>query len=328
MNHELGVHRPVGAVRGRDEEPRRDRLQVDPRRRRRPDRRQAGLRQDLRRRHARRPALRRPRTRRRRFARFCSGSLAGTAHGFDRSIYFANEESSAQLDTSTARAGSPSRSSTNNGVGEAHGFPASDASPGRTRSSSADTGNLDGDHGHGRRARRAQIRASDNSQLYMYVGVKDREPGREGAPAERPRQAARSTSSGRRTRTGTASTRSRTARSQGEWVAHPDAGEHDEPQLEAASDAVGAMVFARPEDGAFNPKKRRRVLLRHDRRHADARRGHRQRARAPVLARAEPERSRRRTRRCPSSTTRTRSSPRAATSRSARTTSTSSASTS
>jgi hypothetical protein len=28
-----------------------------------------------------------------------------------------------------------------------------------------------------------------------------------------------------------------------------------DPELEAASDAVGAMVFARPEDGAFNPVK-------------------------------------------------------------------------
>ena len=37
----------------------------------------------------------------------------------------------------------------------------------------------------------------------------------------------------------------------------------DETQLEAASDAVGAMTFARPEDGAFNPRTRERVLLRH-----------------------------------------------------------------
>lgn len=33
-----------------------------------------------------------------------------------------------------------------------------------------------------------------------------------------------------------------------------DAGSLSETQLEAASDAVGAMVFARPEDGAFNPR--------------------------------------------------------------------------
>ena len=41
----------------------------------------------------------------------------------------------------------------------------------------------------------------------------------------------------------------------GEWVAIPGAGGMTDVQLEAASDAAGAMVFARPEDGAFNPNK-------------------------------------------------------------------------
>jgi hypothetical protein len=40
----------------------------------------------------------------------------------------------------------------------------------------------------------------------------------------------------------------------GEWVALPSAQNLNETQLEAASDAAGAMVFARPEDGAFNPR--------------------------------------------------------------------------
>jgi hypothetical protein len=41
---------------------------------------------------------------------------------------------------------------------------------------------------------------------------------------------------------------------QGEWVAIADADEMSQAELEAASDAVGAMTFARPEDGAFNPR--------------------------------------------------------------------------
>jgi secreted PhoX family phosphatase len=41
----------------------------------------------------------------------------------------------------------------------------------------------------------------------------------------------------------------------GEWVAIPNAQNMSDAQLETASDAVGAMVFARPEDGAFNPRK-------------------------------------------------------------------------
>jgi secreted PhoX family phosphatase len=39
----------------------------------------------------------------------------------------------------------------------------------------------------------------------------------------------------------------------GEWVAIPDAEALTDSQLEAASDAAGAMTFVRPEDGAFNP---------------------------------------------------------------------------
>lgn len=40
----------------------------------------------------------------------------------------------------------------------------------------------------------------------------------------------------------------------GEWVAIPGAGSMTQAQTEAASDAVGAMTFARPEDGAFNSR--------------------------------------------------------------------------
>jgi hypothetical protein len=40
----------------------------------------------------------------------------------------------------------------------------------------------------------------------------------------------------------------------GEWVPIPGADGMDEATLETASDAVDAMIFARPEDGAFNPR--------------------------------------------------------------------------
>jgi hypothetical protein len=39
----------------------------------------------------------------------------------------------------------------------------------------------------------------------------------------------------------------------GEWIEVPNAEEFTDAQLEAASDAAGAMTFVRPEDGAFNP---------------------------------------------------------------------------
>ena len=40
----------------------------------------------------------------------------------------------------------------------------------------------------------------------------------------------------------------------GEWVSLGNVSALNDVQLEAASDAVNAMIFARPEDGAFNPK--------------------------------------------------------------------------
>ena len=45
------------------------------------------------------------------------------------------------------------------------------------------------------------------------------------------------------------------------WALIPNAGELDEAQLEAASDAVGAFRFARPEDGAFNLENRNQFLF-------------------------------------------------------------------
>ena len=105
-------------------------------------------------------------------------------------------------------------------------------------------------------------RTQDNSQLYMYVGVKDRSSGatalernglvdgklyvfRSKDPAGNSESDVPDRLDRRRVGVDPATT------------ALTDA------QLEAASDAVNAMIFARPEDGAFNLREHERVLLRH-----------------------------------------------------------------
>jgi Alkaline phosphatase PhoX len=184
------------------------------------------------------------------FTRFCSGSLAGPAQGFDRWIYFANEESSTQP-TFDGKGGLAVAIFENNGVGEAHGLPAlgrfaweNSLVQRHTGDRTVIMGMEDGNS--------SQIPGNDNSQLYMYVGTKDRSPG--ATVLERNGLVGgtlyvfRSTNETRNSeyafRNGTLA---------GEWVAIPGAGGMSGAQLEAASDAAGAMTFARPEDGAFNP---------------------------------------------------------------------------
>jgi secreted PhoX family phosphatase len=94
--------------------------------------------------------------------------------------------------------------------------------------------------------------ATLDNQLYMYVGKKDRSAGasvlsRNGLDngtlfvfrsLDPARNSERSFTSGSVT---------------GEWVPIPGAEALTDVELEAASDAAGAMTFVRPEDGAFNP---------------------------------------------------------------------------
>jgi Alkaline phosphatase PhoX len=101
--------------------------------------------------------------------------------------------------------------------------------------------------------------ATLENQLYMYVGKKDRSAHasvltRNGLDNGRlyvfrsldpARNSERTFTSGSVT---------------GEWVEIPDAGSLTDAQLEAASDAVGAMTFIRPEDGAFNPNNSNEVF--------------------------------------------------------------------
>jgi hypothetical protein len=178
------------------------------------------------------------------FARFCSGSLAGWAHGFDRWIYLASEE-----------ADSPTTFDGKGGLtvavfdNEAHALP----KLGRLSKENALV-----QPGHGTRTVIFSLEDGPDTlqnQLYMYVGKKDRS-------ADASVLARNGLDRGelyvfRASDPGRNSERTFTSGSvTGEWVEIADAEELTDVELEAASDAVGAMTFVRPEDGAFNTKNR------------------------------------------------------------------------
>jgi hypothetical protein len=177
------------------------------------------------------------------FVRFCSGFLAGPPVGFDRWIYFANEETDGP-DSFDSRGGLSVAIYDN----EAHALPK------LGRLSKENTVVQDA----GARSQTVILTLEDgpanlNNQLYMYVGKKDRSAG--ASPLARngldngELYVFRSLDPARN------SERTFTSGSvEGEWVLIPDAENLTDDQLEAASDAVRAMTFVRPEDGAFNPR--------------------------------------------------------------------------
>jgi hypothetical protein len=188
------------------------------------------------------------------FSRFCSGSLAGPAEGFDRPIYFANEEEGTPANTFDGKGGLSVAIFDH----EAHAL--------------TDLGRFAWENtlvqpGSGKRTvimgmedgPAALDRAVENSQLYMYVGEKDRSPGatvleRNGLVGGKLYVfAARNAAIA-----GEAQFHEGTIT--GKWVEIPGADQMDEAQLESASDAAGAMAFARPEDGAFNSRDRNEYL--------------------------------------------------------------------
>jgi hypothetical protein len=188
------------------------------------------------------------------FSRFCSGSLAGTREGFDRNIYFANEEDgpAASFDGRGGQAVAIFD-------GEAHALPklgrfAWENTLVQTRHDDLTVimGMEDGPS--------ALDPAVENSQLYLYVGVQDRSKGasvlrRNGLDNGTLYVAVPTNASltGEDDFTaGDVAIR---------WVAIPNAGDMDAARLEAASDAVGALRFARPEDGAFNKRNRHEFLF-------------------------------------------------------------------
>jgi Bacterial protein of unknown function (DUF839) len=177
----------------------------------------------------------------RQLARFCSGFLAGPANGFDRQVYLTNEEAS-----------SPETFDGNGGLsvaifdGELHTLP----KLGRFAKENTVV--------QPTRGRRTVILPTEDgpatldNQLYLYVGQKDRSGdatvlARNGLDngklyvfrsLDPARNSERTFTSGSVT---------------GSWVQIANAEDLTDTQLEAASDAVGAMTFVRPEDGAFNP---------------------------------------------------------------------------
>jgi hypothetical protein len=177
----------------------------------------------------------------RQLARYCSGFLAGPANGFDRHIYLTNEEASSP-DTFDGKGGL----SVAIFDGGLHTLP----KLGRFAKE-----NTVVQPGQGTRTVILPTEdgpATLDNQLYMYVGKKDRSANasvlaRNGLDngtlyvfrsLDPARNSERTFTSGSVT---------------GEWVQVPDAEALTDAQLEAASDAAGAMTFVRPEDGAFNP---------------------------------------------------------------------------
>jgi hypothetical protein len=176
------------------------------------------------------------------FARFCSGFLAGPAHGFDRWIYLTNEEEQAAANTFDGKGGQSVAIFDN----ELHALPAlghyakenSVVQPGQ----GTETVIFSTEDGP----------ATLDNQLYMYVGKKDRSAnasvlarnGLDEGTVYVFRSLAPTRNSERTFTSGSVT---------GEWIEIPNAENLTDVQLEAAADAANAMTFIRPEDGAFNP---------------------------------------------------------------------------
>ena len=180
------------------------------------------------------------------FGRFCSASLAGTAEGFDRPIFFANEEADALRPT-----GGPGTFDGRGGQtvaifdNEAHTLPKLGRFSKENSLVMRDTG------------RRTVILSLEDgpttadSQLYMYVGTKTSGPvagalSRNGLNNGKLYVFASTTPNKNNElnfQEGTIS---------GRWKEISNAENMGETQLENAADQAGAFGFVRIEDGAFN----------------------------------------------------------------------------
>jgi Bacterial protein of unknown function (DUF839) len=191
------------------------------------------------------------------FSRFCSATLVGPPDGFDRWIYLPNEEEGTEANTFDQKGGVAVAIFEN----ELHTLP----KMGRFAWE-----NTVPQPNHGRRTVVMGLEdgpfqvdpAVENSQLYMYVGEKERGPGvsvlnRNGLdngllyvlapvnPAQRLEPSFGDESGSIPVK----------------WVLVPNADSTTETQLEAASDAAGAINFARPEDGAFNKRNKNQFFF-------------------------------------------------------------------
>jgi Alkaline phosphatase PhoX len=184
------------------------------------------------------------------FSRFCSATLVGPDEGFDRYIYMPNEEEGTEANTFDGKGGVAVAIFDN----ELHTLPKlgrfaweNTVPQSNAGSRTVVMGMEDGPF--------AVDPAVENSQVYMYVGTKDTSPGasvldKNGLdngflyvlapvdPAQRLEPSFGDESGAIPVK----------------WVLVPNADSTTEAQLEAASDAAGAINFARPEDGAWNKR--------------------------------------------------------------------------
>jgi hypothetical protein len=173
------------------------------------------------------------------FSRFCSGSLSWQEAGFDRPIYFTGEEASG-LGTFDGRGGLLVAVFDNNlwTVPKAGRIAWENALV--QPKAGAQTVIMCMEDG-----------AVMESQLYMYVGVKERGPG--AGPLRRnglDNGALYVFVSNNRKKNSEVNVQDGTIA--GKWVLIPGAEHMTDAQLEIATDSVGAFAFARPEDGAFS----------------------------------------------------------------------------
>lgn len=189
------------------------------------------------------------------FSRFCSGSLAGPEHGFDRYVYITNEEEGTPANSFDGKGGLAVAIVDNNlyTLPKLGRFAWENTLIQPTQGAvTVAMGLEDGPN--------ALAENVENSQLYMYVGTKERHAGasvlrRNGLDNGElyvlvPSDSANEDEAA--FRNGTIDV---------EWALIPKADALDEAQLEQASDDLGAFRFARPEDGAFNLRNRNEFVF-------------------------------------------------------------------
>lgn len=179
------------------------------------------------------------------FSRFCSGALAGQAEGFDRPIYFAGEESSG-AETFDGKGGLEVAVIDNVAytLPKLGRFSWENALPRPSQGNEIVIMSMEDGP------------PSPDSQLYMYVGKKDRSRGadvlnRNGLNNGK-LYAFRSKDPSRNTENTFLN-----GSIVGEWVEIPNAEALTDTQLEAASDARNAFGFVRTEDGAWSKTSRK-----------------------------------------------------------------------
>jgi hypothetical protein len=183
------------------------------------------------------------------FSRFCSAFLAGRRVGFDRPIFFANEEAGPASTGPTASFDPKGSQSVAIFDGQAHALSRLGHFPKENTVVMRGTGE------------RTVILSTEDgprtpdSQLYMYVGRKDRSSSdplrRNGLDNGKLYVFASDDARDDENRLLQGDT------VHGSWKEIPDAGQLTDVQTEAAADASGAFGFVRIEDGEFRPNAKR-----------------------------------------------------------------------